>query len=70
LKMTVQPLVKQVYVFDKPEKGKPDLWIVSQEMLQKEKQPWFAGKGEKVIILDSFPIAPDTLRGKVLSYLS
>jgi len=70
LKMVVQPLAKQVYVFDKPEKGKPDLWIVSQEMLQGERQPWFAGKGDKVIILDSFPISPDTLRGKVMSYLN
>lgn len=69
LKMTVQSLVKQVYVFDKPEKGKPDLWIISQEMLRSEKQPWFAGKGDRVIVLDSFPIVPDELRGKVLSYL-
>lgn len=46
-----QNLVKQVYVFDEAEKGKPDLWIVSQEMLKKEKQPWFFGKKVPVIIV-------------------
>jgi len=51
LKMAVQNLVKQVYVFDEAEKGKPDLWIVSQEMLKKEKQPWFFGKKVPVIIV-------------------
>ena len=56
LKMSVQNLAKQVYLFDKPEKGKPDLWIVSQEMLHEEKQPWFAGKGANVIILGDMEI--------------
>lgn len=82
LKTALQNLVKQVYVFDKPEKGKPDLWIVSQEMLKEEKQPWFAGKNTRVIVLGdvqtdsveceviSMPVNLNTLRLKVMSYLN
>lgn len=82
LKTALQNLAKQVYVFDKPEKGKPDLWIVSQEMLKEEKQPWFAGKNTRVIVLGdvqtdsveceviSMPVNLNTLRLKVMSYLS
>lgn len=82
LKTALQNLVKQVYVFDKPEKGKPDLWIVSQEMLKEEKQPWFAGKNTRVIVLGdvqmdsveceviSMPVNLNTLRLKVMFYLN
>lgn len=82
LKTALQNLVKQVYVFDKPEKGKPDLWIVSQEMLKEEKQPWFAGENTRVIVLGdvqtdsveceviSMPVNLNTLRLKVMSYLN
>ena len=82
LKTALQNLAKQVYVFDKPEKGKPDLWIVSREMLHSEKQPWFAGKNAGVIILGnvqtdraeceviSMPVDLNTLLLKVMSYLN
>lgn len=69
LKATVQNLARQVYVFERPEKGKPDLWIVSSEMLQAPKQPWASGR-VPVIILGNVSSDYQTEQGENVTCLT
>lgn len=85
LKAAVQNLARQVYVFERPEKGKPDLWIVSSEMIRTPKQPWASGRVPVIILGNvssdyqaeqgenvtclTWPVKPNVLRLKVKKLL-